>query len=94
MADAVQRLFPGTKVAFGPATDDGFYYDYARPDGTFSEDDLRAIEEKMVEIVEADSPFRREVVSRDEAPTLMEPLDARLKLEREAHECGRRVLAR
>ena len=56
MADAVQRLFPGTKVAFGPATDNGFYYDYARPDGTFSDDDLRAIEEKMAEIIEADYP--------------------------------------
>ncbi|RLB46282.1 MAG: threonine--tRNA ligase, partial [Deltaproteobacteria bacterium] len=35
MADAVQRLFPGTKVAFGPATENGFYYDYARPSGKF-----------------------------------------------------------
>ena len=71
MADAVQRLFPGTKVAFGPATQDGFYYDYARPDGTFSEEDLRAIEEKMAEIIEADSPFRREVVTRDEARRIL-----------------------
>ena len=81
MADAVQRLFPGTKVAFGPATDEGFYYDYARPDGTFSEEDLRAIEATMVEIVEADSPFRREVVSRDEARTLLRSLDESFKLE-------------
>ena len=81
MADAVQRLFPGTKVAFGPATDDGFYYDYARPDGTFSEEDLRAIEEKMAEIVEADSPFRREVVSREEARALLQSLDETFKLE-------------
>jgi threonyl-tRNA synthetase len=68
-------------VAFGPATDDGFYYDYARPDGTFSEEDLRAIEEQMVEIVEADSPFRREVVSRDEARALLQSLDETFKLE-------------
>jgi len=81
MADAVQRLFPGTKVAFGPATDDGFYYDYARSDGTFSEDDLRAIEEKMVEIIETDSPFRREVVSRDEARALLQSLGESFKLE-------------
>ena len=81
MADAVQRLFPGTKVAFGPATEDGFYYDYARPDGTFSEEDLRAIEDKMVEIVGADSPFRREVVTRDEARALLESLDENFKLE-------------
>ncbi|MGB3050980.1 MAG: threonine--tRNA ligase, partial [Polyangiales bacterium] len=81
MADAVQRLFPGTKVAFGPATDAGFYYDYARPDGTFSDEDLRAIEAKMAEIVEADSPFRREVVSRDEARALLQSLDEGFKLE-------------
>ncbi len=81
MADAVQRLFPGTKVAFGPATDDGFYYDYQRPDGTFSEDDLRAIEEKMAEIIEANSPFRREVVTRDEARELLKSLDEGFKLE-------------
>ena len=82
MADAVQRLFPGTKVAFGPTTDDGFYYDYDRPDGTFSEEDLRAIEEKMAEIVEADSPFRREVVTRDEATQpLAERIDESFKLE-------------
>jgi len=81
MADAVQRLFPGTKVAFGPATEDGFYYDYARPDGSFTEDDLRAIEEKMAEIIEADSPFRREVVTRNEARALLQSLDEGFKLE-------------
>jgi threonyl-tRNA synthetase len=81
MADAVQRLFPGTKVAFGPATDDGFYYDYDRPGGTFSEEDLRAIEEKMAEIIEADSPFRREVVTRDDARNLLQSLDESFKLE-------------
>ena len=44
MADAVQKLFPGTKVAFGPATENGFFYDYDRPNGSFSESDLEAIE--------------------------------------------------
>lgn len=81
MADAVQQLFPGTKVAFGPATDEGFYYDYDRPGGTFSEEDLRAIEEKMAEIIEADSPFRREVVTRHEARNLLMSLDESFKLE-------------
>ena len=81
MADAVQRLFPGTKVAFGPATDNGFYYDYQREDGTFSEDDLRLIEEKMVEIIAADTPFERQVVSRDEARTLLTELGEDFKLE-------------
>ncbi len=81
MADAVQRLFPGTKVAFGPATDDGFYYDYDRPDGSFSEDDLRLIEEKMGEIIQANTPFRREVVTRDEARKILSDLDEPFKLE-------------
>ena len=81
MADAVQRLFPGTQVAFGPATDDGFYYDYKRPDGTFSEEDLRRIEDKMAEIIEADHPFRREVVTRENARQLLESLGESFKLE-------------
>src|SRR5690554_6202569 len=55
MADAVQRLFPGTKVAFGPAIDDGFYYDYDRPDGSFTEEDLEKITEVMLGIIEANT---------------------------------------
>ncbi|HJL30428.1 MAG TPA: threonine--tRNA ligase, partial [Polyangiaceae bacterium LLY-WYZ-15_(1-7)] len=81
MADAVQKLFPGTKVAFGPATANGFYYDYDRPGGTFGEDDLRAIEEKMAEIIAEDSPFRREVMTKDELRALLKDLDEPFKLE-------------
>ena len=44
MADAVQRLFPGTQVTIGPAIDSGFYYDFSRPDGHFTDADLAAIE--------------------------------------------------
>ena len=40
MADAVQRLFPGTQVTIGPAIEAGFYYDFARPEGHFSDKDL------------------------------------------------------
>jgi threonyl-tRNA synthetase len=81
MADAVQRLFPGAKVAFGPATDNGFYYDIDRPDGSFSEDDLRRIERKMEEIIAQDTPFRREEVSRDEARSLLQQKEEPYKLE-------------
>ncbi len=83
MADAVQRLFPGTKVAFGPATEDppGFYYDYDKPGGAFSEDDLRAIEKKMAEIVAEGAPFRREVVSVEAARTLLSNMNETFKLE-------------
>jgi len=82
MADAVQRLFPGTKVAFGPAVDNGFYYDYRRPNGeSFSEDDLRRIEEKMGEIIAADFPFRREDVTKEAARAELERLEEPFKLE-------------
>ncbi|MCI4355436.1 MAG: threonine--tRNA ligase, partial [Thermoplasmata archaeon] len=61
MADAVQRLFPGTKVTIGPAIDDGFYYDFAKPGGGFTDDDLRQIEQTMLSVIKKDTPFRREV---------------------------------
>jgi threonyl-tRNA synthetase len=48
MADAVQRLFPGTKVTIGPAIDDGFYYDFDKAGGGFTDDDLRRIEQAML----------------------------------------------
>jgi threonyl-tRNA synthetase len=68
LAEAVQALFPGTQITFGPATDDGFYYDVMAPAsrGPFTSDDLPLIEEKMREIIRADKPLRREVKSRDE----------------------------
>lgn len=68
LAEAVQKLHPGTQITFGPATDDGFYYDVMAPAsrGPFTEDDLPAIEEAMREIIRADKPLRREVKSRDE----------------------------
>ncbi|MFN4239090.1 MAG: threonine--tRNA ligase [Erythrobacter cryptus] len=67
LAEAVQALWPGTQITFGPATDDGFYYDVKAPEGRepFGMDDLPAIEEKMREIIRADKPLRREVWSRE-----------------------------
>src|SRR3954467_3451560 len=49
LAEAVQNLFPGTQITFGPATDDGFYYDFAPAPGRgpFTEDELPGIEEEM-----------------------------------------------
>ncbi|MGB3721227.1 MAG: TGS domain-containing protein, partial [Pacificimonas sp.] len=53
LAEAVQSLFPGTQITFGPATDDGFYYDFAAPESRrpFTEDDLPAIEEEMRRLI-------------------------------------------
>jgi threonyl-tRNA synthetase len=81
MADAVQRLFPGTKVAFGPATDNGFYYDYDKPGGPFTDEDLRLIEKKMAEIVSADLRFTRENVSPEQAREILQKTNETYKLE-------------
>ena len=66
LAEAVQALWPGTQITFGPATDDGFYYDVLAPASRdpFSRDDLPAIEEKMREIIRANKPLRREAWTR------------------------------
>ena len=70
LAEAVQSLFPGTQITFGPSTDDGFYYDFApaQIDGKprpFTDEDLPAIEAEMRRIIAADKPLRREVIARD-----------------------------
>jgi threonyl-tRNA synthetase len=65
LAEAVQELFPGTQITFGPATDDGFYYDFHREE-PFSTEDFENIEKKMVEIVGRDEEIIREVWSQDQ----------------------------
>jgi threonyl-tRNA synthetase len=81
MADAVQRLFPGTKVTIGPAIDDGFYYDFDKQGDGFTDDDLRRIEATMAEIIAGDSPFRRVAVTREEAKKLFAEMGETYKLE-------------
>ncbi|HVO15978.1 MAG TPA: TGS domain-containing protein, partial [Alphaproteobacteria bacterium] len=66
LAEAVQELFPGTQITFGPATEDGFYYDFQRNE-PFSVDDFARIEARMREIVDRDEPISREIWSRDQA---------------------------
>ena len=68
LAEAVQALWPGTQITFGPATDDGFYYDVMAPATRepFGMDDLPAIEEKMREIIKADKPLVREAWTRQQ----------------------------
>ena len=68
LAEAIQALWPGTQITFGPATDDGFYYDVMAPASRdpFSVDDLPAIEEQMRAIIRADKPLTREVWSRQQ----------------------------
>ncbi|WP_321327470.1 threonine--tRNA ligase [uncultured Parasphingorhabdus sp.] len=66
LAEAVQNLFPGTQITFGPSTDDGFYYDFAPAGDPFTDEDLPKIEEEMQRIIAADKPLRREVWERDD----------------------------
>lgn len=80
LAEAVQKLFPGTQVTIGPAIEDGFYYDFAR-DEPFSTDDFAAIEKEMGRIVDRDAKFEREVWDRDEAIKFFEDRGEAFKAE-------------
>ena len=66
LAMAVQELFPGTQVTIGPVIKDGFYYDFSRKE-SFTDNDLKKIENKMKEIVDRNDLTKREVWKRDEA---------------------------
>lgn len=66
MAHAVKELFPDVKVAIGPATAEGFYYDFELG-RSFTPEDIEMIEKRMGEIIREDNPFVRRVLSRDEA---------------------------
>jgi threonyl-tRNA synthetase len=83
LAEAVQNLFPGTQITFGPATDDGFYYDFApAPErGPFTDEDLPAIEEEMRRIIARDEPLVREVWTRDQVREFFEKQGERFKAE-------------
>lgn len=66
LAEAVQKLFPGTQVTIGPNIENGFFYDFARNE-PFSTEDFAAIEAEMKKIVERGAAFTREVWDRNEA---------------------------
>ncbi|WP_425406797.1 threonine--tRNA ligase [Hwanghaeella sp.] len=66
LAQAVQELFPGTQITFGPATEDGFYYDFHRKE-PFSTEDFEKIEKKMAEIVDRNDKIVREEWDRADA---------------------------
>src|SRR5215831_14863339 len=64
MAEAVQELYPGTRVAIGPVIENGFYYDFLKAE-PFHPDDLARIEARMRDIIKRDRPFTKEVWSRE-----------------------------
>lgn len=80
MARAVMRLFDGVQLAFGPTTDNGFYYDFklARP---LTEDDFPAIEAEMAKIIKLNEPFERLEEPRDKAVAICRDLGQTLKVE-------------
>ncbi|MEZ5841056.1 MAG: threonine--tRNA ligase [Hyphomicrobiales bacterium] len=80
MAEAVQELFPGTQVTIGPIIENGFYYDFARPE-PFTTEDLPKIEEKMREIVARNARFEKEVWDREEAKKYFRSIGEEYKAE-------------
>ncbi len=72
LAQAVKRLYPYARFAYGPANDKGFYYDVDLGDTKLSEDDLAAIEAEMRKIVKENLPIKPHVLPRNEAINLME----------------------
>lgn len=80
MAQAVKELFPEAKLAIGPALEDGFYYDFAfnRP---FMPEDLEKIEKRMNQIIQADLPFLRKELPKQEAIEFFQGQDEPYKIE-------------
>ncbi|AFN56423.1 Ser-tRNA(Thr) hydrolase /threonyl-tRNA synthetase [Zymomonas mobilis] len=81
LAEAVQKLFPGTQITFGPVTDDGFYYDFAPKDRPFTEEDLPLIEAEMRKIIAQNNALVREVWERDKLISLWESQGEKFKAE-------------
>ncbi|MGQ9706198.1 MAG: threonine--tRNA ligase [bacterium] len=80
MASAVKRLYPSVKLGIGPATDDGFYYDFLT-DKPFSEDDIVRIEDEMRKIRDENPPFKRVEMTKGELRKILKDEDEFLKLE-------------
>ena len=80
MAEAVQKLFPGTQVTIGPAIDNGFYYDFYR-EQPFTPEDLGAIENEMKKIIERGDKFTREVWPREKAVEFFKSKGENFKVE-------------
>jgi len=80
MAHAIQSIYPEAKFGVGPAIDSGFYYD-VDIDARLTEEDLRKIEEKMLELTKQDSPFSRKELSKVEAQNFFTNKGDNYKLE-------------
>ena len=81
MAQAIKRLFPQADFAYGPATQNGFYYDVDLGDTKLTAEDLENIEKEMKKIVKANLPIKSFVLNREDAKKLMEERGEKYKLE-------------
>lgn len=81
MAQAIKRLYPEADFAFGPATQNGFYYDVDLGDRKLTQEDLDAIEAEMKKIVKANLPIKSFILPREEAKKLMEERGEKYKVE-------------
>ncbi len=79
MAQAVMEIFPGTKVAIGPAIDEGFYYDFDLPRPAIQED-LEKVEARMRQIIRGKHAFQRQALSADEARKIFADQPYKLEL--------------
>jgi threonyl-tRNA synthetase len=79
LAQAITETFPGTKLGIGPVIEDGFYYD-VEPPRPLAEDDLPALEARMREIIGADLPIARRVLSPEQARALFQDQPYKLEL--------------
>ncbi|MBI3377761.1 MAG: threonine--tRNA ligase [Nitrospirae bacterium] len=80
MAHAVKEIFPAVKLAIGPATDEGFYYDFDI-DRPFTPEDLVLIENKMKELIKKDNQFTRKTLPRKDAIVLFKKMGEDYKVE-------------
>ena len=80
LAEAAKELYPDVQVTFGPATEEGFYYDFAR-EAPFTPEDLAALEQRMHEIVDRDEPISREVWDRTDAIRYFQDIGEKYKAE-------------
>ncbi len=81
MAQAISRLYPEARFAYGPATDKGFYYDVDLGDAKLTDEDLTKIEQEMRKIVKENLPIKPFVLPRNEAIALMEERGEKYKVE-------------
>jgi threonyl-tRNA synthetase len=81
MAEALQSVFPSVKFGIGPAIEKGFYYDVDLGDAQISEEDLRKLELKMIELAKQNNPYQRKYVSKKEATQYFTQINDPYKLE-------------